>query len=1006
MRASHLLFVVLFLMLVQNLLGQQADVLSIQFTKTDLSVTPGKVLNLAFQIQNHSADTVEVLPVFSYPESWNIVTRPLKMQLKPKAFSLGIVSFKVPNNYSVGKYPFQVELRNVTSHAMLAVSQIEIQVTEVENITLQLVDKTDHVMAGDNISANYLIQNLGNTEKKIFLNTGNCDVVGSPDLKLQPGQSAEVRIIKTTSEESIESRKESFTLRAQINDRILESVYASTIVLPSKKAKEDLFFRFPVKASATYLSTNRNNDFQSAYQFEIEGRGSLDPEGKHQLGFLARWPNNADLSFLGLYDQYYFFYSQKNVDLFLGEKSYIVTPLTENSRFGRGAEAKFMLNNGLAFGAMYIKPRFFEEIEDEMAAFSEFNFGKQNSVGVYFLSKKYLAYEDPAQLISFTSQLNPFEHTSLELEYSRGELNDQASNAWRAGLNTRFSIFQISGIYYDAGQYYPGYYTNSRFYSANAGARITKKLSLTVNVREDFNNAQLDTFFVVAPYSRSLQGGVNYRLASESSVKLYWRETERKDRLSLQKFHYTTDSWNLQFSQRLKRFNYSLTGELGETTNYLLDEGQNKQNSYRIGTNLTYQFNTRNSIRFFGHWSNINQFVSDDQRSLMAGLSATSRITRNLRMNFYLQNAYDIDDYYRNRNLMQFNIDYSFLKRHTISLRSFYTIFKSQTSDPEFTLSATYSYNIGIPLKQVIKAGKISGRITDQQGNAVDGVYIKVLSEIAVSDKAGEFEFKAVPPGKQLLTIDRDKLKIDETTNSPLPLELDVFENEVSQVNIQILKGARIKGRLKLGETSFAVLEDMQTSAANIVVELKTEFETYRITTDKDGYFSFPLVRPGEVVFRIYANTVPSGYQAAQSSYEYDLLPGEEREIDLVLQPKKKNIIFKQSGTTISVKGSVGMMKVANVSKPEKAEAKPYYTIQIGAFRKPLPKDADFLSGHVFYFEKQIDNFHKYFVGKFNSEKEVKKQLKQLKLRYKNAFPVVVVSDEIMTLNQFKTSNK
>ncbi|WP_167617625.1 hypothetical protein [Maribellus sediminis] len=1006
MRASRLLIVVIFLVLCRNVAGQGADRLSIQFNTTDISVIPGKIVNLAFRVQNHSEDTLDALPVFSHPESWNIVTRPFNMQLKPNALSLGIVSFKVPNNHPVGKFAFQVELHNVTNDALLAVSQIEVQVKEVENITLQLVDKTDHVMAGENISANYLIQNLGNTEKKIFLNTGNCDIVGSPDLKLQPGESAGVKIVKATSEESIESRKESFTLRAQINDRILESVYASSIVLPSKKAKQDLFFRFPVKASATYLSTNRNNDFQSAYQFEIEGRGTLDPQGKHRLGFLARWPNNADLSFLGLYDQYYLYYSQKNVDLFLGEKSYNLTPLTENSRFGRGAEAKFTLNNGLAFGAMYVKPRFYEEIEDELAAFSEFNFGKQNSVGVYLLSKKYLGYDDPAQLISVTSQLNPFESTSLELEYSRGEFNEQGSNAWRAGLNSRFSIFQLSGIYYDAGKYYPGYYTNSRFYSANAGARISEKLSLTVNVREDFNNAQLDTFFVVAPYSRSFQGGLNYRIGSESSVKLYWRETERKDRLSLQKFHYTTDSWNLQFSQRLKRFNYSLTGELGETTNYLLADGENKQNSYRVSTNLTYQFNTRNSIRLFGHWSNINQFVSDDQRSLMAGLSASSRITRNLRMNFYLQNAYDIDDYYRNRNLMQFNLDYSFLKRHTISLRSFYTIFKSQTSDPEFTLSATYSYNLGIPLKQVIKAGKIEGRITDQQGNAVEGIYIKVLSEIAVSDKAGEFEFKAVPPGKQLLTIDRDKLKIDETTNIRMPLELDVLENEVSQVNIQILKGARIKGQLKLGEASLSALDDMQASAANIVVELKTDFESYRITTDKSGSFSFPLVRPGTVVFRIYANTIPAGYQAAQSSYEYELLPGEEREIDLVLSAKKKNIIFKPSGTAMSVKGGVSTVKVASTTKPEKAEAKPYYTIQIGAFKKPLPKDADFLSGHTFYFEKQIDNFHKYFVGKYDSEEAVLKQLKVLKLRYRNAFPVVVVNDEIMTLNQFNTRIK
>ncbi len=37
-----------------------------------------------------------------------------------------------------------------------------------------------------------------------------------------------------------------------------------------------------------------------------------------------------------------------------------------------------------------------------------------------------------------------------------------------------------------------------------------------------------------------------------------------------------------------------------------------------------------------------------------------SQLTKNLKANFHVQNAYDIDDYYRNRNLMQFNIEYNF----------------------------------------------------------------------------------------------------------------------------------------------------------------------------------------------------------------------------------------------------------------------------------------------------------------------------------------------------------
>lgn len=984
--------------------GQQQKEHVLNFVKSEVKTPPGKVVNLAFQIKNETADTIWVLPNFIYPEGWSLITRPSEMRLMPGDNSLGIVSVKAAQNNRVGKFPFQAQLLNKKDGAKLASATVEIEVLEVENVTLQLLDNPGHVNAGESITATYLVQNLGNTEKKLFINTSNCDVVGSPDLKLQPGESTRIQIEKVTLDNALESKKESYTVRAQVNDRILESVYSSTIVLPSQKAKRDLYFRFPIKASATYLSTNQNGKYESGHQFLIEGRGALDQAGKHELGFLARWPNNADLNFMGLYDEYSIYYKQKNLNVFLGEKSYMLTPLTESSRFGKGAEAKVTLNSVLEFGMFYIEPRFYEEIENEIAAFTGFQFNKKNKIGLYYLSKKFLAIEEPAQLASFTTTLSPLSRTVVDLEFSRGKYNGNSSNAIRTGLNSQFSIFQVSGLYYNAGQYYPGYYTNTKFYSANVNAHLSKKLSLTFYTREDFNNAQLDSFFVIAPYSRSLQGAVRYRIGNDGNVKIYWREYERKDRSVEQRFHYVTDSWNLQFSQRLKRIYYDIFGEMGETTNYLRASGENKQNSYRAGLNLNYRFNSNNSLRVFGNWSNINQFVSDDRRSVMAGLSASSRISKNLRLNFYLQNAYDIDDYYRNRNLMQFNVDYSFLKRHEISLRSFYTLFRNEVDEPEFSASLTYSYNLGIPLKKVVKSGTIAGRITNQEGEAVEGIYVQVLSETAVSDKNGEFEFKSLPPGKQLLVIDRGRMKIDEISSVPMPVEIEVVEDEETAVNIQIQKGARMQGHLKLGQAGFSVLENDNTKLSNIVIELKTEFESYRISTNKDGYFEFPLVRPGEVVLRIYPNTIPVGYGSEKSNYVYRLSPGEQRELEITLVSKKKNIIFKPSGTKLSVKNGLTPLTVTKVQKSENTDVsrKPYYTVQIGAFRRPLTKDSEFLKGHAFYFEKQIDNLHKYFVGKYESFEKASTELARLRERYKHAFLVVVKNDRIINAAEFR----
>ncbi len=1002
----HYFISLVFVFVFGELVGQDTGNIVLNFVKKEAKVGPGKVVNLAFTVQNLSADTVSVLPQFSHPDSWDIITKPMTIRLSPNASSMGIVTLKSSADARVGLYPFEVGMKATDSNIVVATAKIKIEVLEVEDIVLQLIDKPGHVLAGEKIKATYLLQNLGNTEKKIFMNTSGCDFVGSPELRLQPGESVRVQIEKSTSADVLESKKESYTLRAQVADRVLESVYTSTVVLQSSKAKKDLFFRFPVKASATYLSTNRQNEYQSGYQFQLEGEGTLDVEGNHQLGFLARFPNNSDFSFMGLYDQYYVFYKNKNANIFLGEKSYSLTPLTENSRFGRGVESKITLNNGFSFGGFYTNPRFFSDIENEWAGFSEFSFNKKNKIGLYYLNKKYQDVSDPAQLYSVSTQVSPLAKTMLELELSRGEYNGNTSNAIRGGLNGQISIFQFSGLYYNVGQFYPGYYANSRFYSVNISAHVSKKLSLSFNTREDFSNAQLDTFFVTAPYSKSYQGSFSYKLTSTIDFRLYWREYERKDRSSAYRFHYQTTSWNTELSQKIKRFYYSLSGEIGETNNLLREPGQDKQNSYKASVNMSFRINSNHSVRVFGNWSNINQFVSNNQQSVIAGLSASSRISKNLRLNAYVQNAYEIDDYYRNRNLMQLNLDYKFLKKHTISLRSFYTLFRNEIDNPEFSLAATYSYQIGVPLKQVIKSGRIAGRITNQQGEPVEGVFVQVLNETTVSDEGGEFSFKTVPPGRQLLVIDRTKMDIDEIASIPMPIEIDILEDEETPVNIQIQKGAVLKGKLKLGETKLAVLKDEEINAANIVVELKTEFENYRIATGKDGSFEFPLVRPGIAILHIYASTIPVGYGPSQSSYTYELNPGDHREVEIILESKKKNIIFKPSGTSLStVSAGIGL-RVSTVLKPEKALVKPYYTIQIGAFRKKLDGNADFFSGHAFYFEKQIDNFHKYFVGKFETYEKAQEELEKLLVRYKNAFIVIVNKDKIVSVSEFRNNSQ
>lgn len=987
----------IFILLISGLNAQDNKTVAIHFVEKNTHLLPGQITNLAFIITNETIEEQIVNCVIDVPEQWKKISGSQKINLNPSEKKLLIFTVQVPSNCPVGAYNLNLFAIQPETNNNIGSYLTSVTVHEFEKITMSLVEANDNIMAGQTFHASFLVQNQGNTSKKVFIETLNCDMEGSSEIEIKPGESKQFGVYKASSAELNNAVNEYYTVRATISGNILKSIYRSVTIYPSKVKKPDLYFRFPVEVSATYLTSNRQGNLESAYQFQLSGSGTLDSESKHYLEFLARGPNNTNLSFMGLYDQYYISYKNKNLELFAGEKTYSFTPLTESSRFGLGAENKVILNNGLSFGFIYVKPRFYEDIQNELAGFTTFSFNKENEIGLIYISKNSAFTSDVTQLSSLTARLMPFKKTKIDVELSSGVFRETRDNAFRANLSSHFLIFQLSGDYYFTGKNYPGYFSNSSFYSGNFSAQLSKKISLGVSAREDFRNAELDTFFVTAPYTKSFESVLNYNVTKNAYLRVYWREFERKDRLVLDKFHYTTNSVNTQFNHRIKKTEYSLLGEYGKTTNLLIDEVQNQQNTYRGTANFAYRFNSKHSVRIFGSLSNINSFVSGEQRNFTAGLSAASQISKNFRANFHIQNAYDIDDYYRNRNLMQFNVDYNFLKKHSISLRSFYTIFKQQTENPEFTASISYAYKLGVPVKQIINAGDLRGRITYDSDEPAEGIVLTIQNKKAITDKNGEFFISTLQTGIQLLFVERDNFEIDEITNIRMPARIEIIEDQETVLNFKITRGAKPDGKIVIAENENTLLKTQEVSANNIIVELKNEFENFRIATDRNGNFSFPIVRPGEWEFKIYASTIPEGYQIDRTNYTIILKPGEEKHLQFEIKPKKRNIIFKPQSSLLSplnneIKTELPeARKISNELKTKNETV--FYSVQVGVFSKRKINNSGFFKEIPFDYEKQTGEYYKYFIGRFTSFKEARAEAGRLQTTFKNAFVVVLENE-------------
>ncbi len=984
-----------------KLFAQSGQVVSLSSPRQEMKALPGQVVNLAFFIKNTTDSDRVISTLVQTPENWKLISSLQELELTPFEKKFIICSIQIPSKCPAGEFEVIFSAEDYSARKVLDSQKIKIQLGEVEKIELFSIKSPGYIWAGQEATSEFLLQNLGNVEKKVYLESINCHIQGLSEITIDPGESYRFEAVHKPSAELTETTKDYYTVRALISGEVTKSIFQWVQVFPVKEKKTDLYRRFPVTASATYLASNQRGRYEHAWQLEFSGSGFVDQKGKHKIDFLARGPNNTELSFLGMYDQYFISYQHDNLDLTVGEKAYTFTPLTESSRFGLGAESRIKMNSGFNVGLLYVKPRFYENIKYEMAAFAGFEFNRQNNVEVYFISKRMEFHPDEAQMISLNSRFQPLKKTSAEVEVSSGRFMNAWDHAVRGNLNSQFSVFSLAGSYYNAGKNYPGYYSNSTFYSGNASVQLSQKINIGFYAREDFRNAQLDTFFVTAPYSSSLQSMFNYNIAPRTNLRVFWRKYERKDRLVYDKFHYQTNSLNTHFNQHIRKLEYNLLAEFGETTNFLLVPEENRQTMYRGTLNLAYRFNDLHAVRLMGSYSNANSFISGEQNNFIAGVSLVNNIAKNLRTYLHLQNAYNIEEYYRNRNLLQFNFDFTPNKMHKFSLRSFYTLFRHKTSNPQLTFSFNYSLNFGIPLQKIVKAGDLTGHITRENGEPADGIILTLTNKTTITDKNGKFSFKTIPAGRHFLFIDQSNLDIDEILQTTNPAEIEIIENRMETFNFRILKGAKVSGAFAIEQSSERIPGKEQTNAEHIVVELKGNLESYRIKSNNNGSFSFPIVRPGEYTFKVYTNSIPEGYEIEEPEIPLHLQSGQQRQLQIKLKQKERNIIFKPNQNILKPLGQLNNKSDTGLTskKPVKKcnDAKEfYYSVQIGAFRKKPSTDSGYFKDKAYDFEIESSNYYKYFIGKFPSLKEAEEEQKRLEEIYRNPFIVKFKNGQII----------
>ncbi|HFA52184.1 MAG TPA: hypothetical protein ENJ95_24465 [Bacteroidetes bacterium] len=865
-----------------------------------VSGEPGEVVTVVLRVENETGEDMKAVPSWQLPDGWQAISSGQPFSLPAKTSILQLFSVHIAQQAKAASFPLQYRVSHLTDLAFSGTASFQIKVKEIKKLNLMVAQAPEFVVAGEEVSADFVLQNLSNKGHHINLVPKNCLLEENEQIYLEANETKVLKVRAATMPTLRHSSRVFMKIHANITSDPDAKAYASRVVRVLPQAGQEMteMQHLPVRATLSHLLRRwKNGQSVSGFQGELYAQGSLDEAGKNQVELLLRGPNQFELSQLGRYDEYYASFENEKVYAHLGDKTYTLTPLTEFSRFGRGIEASITDGGGYEFGGYYQRPRFFPGVEEETAGYIRFHYAQGQQVGFNAMHKKYSEGRGDAVLMSLHGTYQPWGHTSLEGEISRGHSRTSWGSAFLLRGDSRpLNKLHLATNFIYADKFYPGYFTNSISFYAQASYQLSKRLSLQLHLNQDERNAARDTLFGLAPWSRLYQFGAGYKLDGTTSLRGYLRHNELKDRMPGKKFHFKEDLLRLQLVKNWNGFRLSLTGETGKRENLLKPPPQRFAKTNRAFFNINYRISQRLSVNAMAQYYWYNRFSERKDRQWIFGGGVNSMLTPFTRLHFSFQNNYLQEEYYRNRSLLDLDFSHQFGKRknHEFSFSCNYTLLQRTQEQTDFSLQTNYSWNFGLRTQGKKASQGVYGQILNKGAKTVEGILLHLNGRQAMTDSNGSFSFENVPPGRYFLMLDPTTINLHDIADVPIPMEVVVEAAMDKTVSFGLTRSANLTGKIELEpEKKKTGLSNKKGGQMMFMFEMTNGKETYRRISGKGNQFEFTDLRPGKWTLRILNDDGYRGLYFERTEWELELLPDESKELKINLLRKKRKIRFQ-----------------------------------------------------------------------------------------------------------------
>lgn len=877
---------------------------------------PGSIASLVFKIENHSkSEMVYGVDVISGSEHIIPIIESDELRMVGDSILIYIVPIKISKEASSGKHSVSLVLKNEDIRNNIKITK-HFKVSRISKISLSMLNSPKYVMAGDTIQSNFILRNEGNVSQSIELQSKFGQLQQDPLITLSANETLIVKLIRPTDINIGKGTITNLDLTALAADSSSAPVtqYSAVEVIPSFPVADDIYNRFPISASLTYMIMRNRGEYQRGFQGEIYGRGRLNAKGSGELEFRAVSPNPVEFSSFTKYEEYFANYKTNSLFIHVGDKVYSSSFLTEYARYGRGAEL-IVTSDKLEVGGFYNRPRFVENIKEEFNVFSKFQIDSNLYVTGGYLLKT--PHHQSSQLYSrlFLSKNAHLPYAIVNTQLIKGiNLNAEAAlsqsdsllgSAFRVNTLGNYRGINFNLAYMYASPKFLGYFNNSKTFNGNIRSRLTKNIDILANYVQDAQNFQLDTLFLTAPYRKTMYYGLNYRYSTHGNFFLYGGYQKYIDRQPIKNFDYEELFLRMTLHQRWKIFNFDLEGQLGATENHLTKiDG----NSSYVSANISFE-KYNSTINLFGSFNKTSRYEYLDESQIYYGGRIISRITPKSSVHLFYQNNFLPEEYYKDRNLLEAQIHQKLNKHHSIDVSARYILQRGQLGHKDFIASIRYTALLNVPTSKIASYATLSGRVSNLGVEKIGGIRLILGAQQAITDDNGYFTFKNVVPGEHVLEIDRISIGNHDIPNIQLPARLFISDKNENRFDFGLAKAAKIRGRVVVsGVDENELLKFKSNMPKNnkqsnkLIIEASCGETVYRKLCELDKEFDFTYLSPGVWTVKIYATQLGQKYKVGTDKFEVSLNGGEVKDLTVPVVFQRSILRFQQETLNIQYK--------------------------------------------------------------------------------------------------------